>query len=428
MTVVVSDDFTGTAGATLESRAGAVGAVWTRCSTSVAGSAQVVASGSLSAQTEAGTNARYIASGVPTTIGYDLDVDLKIQDTAIPSGRPRTYVRGSATDLYANAYQIWYAGDFFYIDKIVAGVETNLAFWAPATPFVTGSTHHMKVTVRGSGTRIEVYIDGVSVMTSTDATHTAIGTVGLGFLGGDTGVRMQNFVVTDTASGAPATFTLVAASGAYSIAGQAAGLLAGRKLTATTGAYTIGGRTVGLLRAARLALATGAYAIAGRAAGLLKASRIALVTGAYSIAGQAVGLTKSVTGYVLSLASGVYAVSGKTVGLAAARKLTTATGAYTITGRPVTLSLMRRLALAAGSYAIAGRTLALAAARRLTTAPGLYTINGFAAGLRYSGEALITPVRSPTRAILAPTRTSAAFGPTSTSATIAPSSTSVTLD
>lgn len=85
---------------------------------------------------------------------------------------------------------------------------------------------------------------------------------------------------------AATAYALTAAAGAYTLTGQAAGLLAARKVAAAAGSYALTGQAAGLLAARKVAADAGAYTLDGQAVGLLAARLLAAGAGAYVLTGQ----------------------------------------------------------------------------------------------------------------------------------------------
>jgi hypothetical protein len=190
----VSDTFTGTAGATLQSRNGEVGATWTKHSMS----ATDAVLSDVGRARKAGTGiAAYTASGTPSTANYSVSADVQ-------------YVSSLATDLAgvvgrmdtANAngtfYFMGYVRDAgaWYLIRLVNGTQTVLGTYNQA--LTAGNTY--RATLDMQGTTIRGLVDGVQRITSTDAGISAAGRAGI-FLGNvgsaahtnTTGMHLDNF-------------------------------------------------------------------------------------------------------------------------------------------------------------------------------------------------------------------------------------------
>jgi hypothetical protein len=139
------------------------------------------------------------------------------------------------------------------------------------------------------------------------------------------------------------TYTLTAATGSYTLSGQAAGLTVTRRLTADAGAFALTGQAAGLRPARVLTAAVGAFTLTGNAAGLAGARRLTAAAGAFTLSGQDATLTYASTGnYVLTAAVGAYTLAGQAAALTydplTAYSLTAAVGAYSLIGQAATLT------------------------------------------------------------------------------------------
>jgi len=162
-------------------------------------------------------------------------------------------------------------------------------------------------------------------------------------------------------SSGPASYTLTANAGAYTLSGQTADLTRSKLLTANAGAYTLSGQTADLTWAA-----SSAYTLTAN-------------PGAYTLSGQTADLTWASPGaYVLTANAGAYTVSGQTASLLKGNLLTANAGAYTFAGQTADL------------------TKSAAAAYTLTANPGAYTLAGQGAVLTNSGEVIPVVTQGPT--------------------------------
>ncbi len=175
------DAMSGTAGATLQSRSGAIGASWTKHPVSSA-DAVITAAGRVR---KAGTSmgALYYASGVPASANYNVEADVFVasvvtDDMAGVVGRLDTantngtyyYFRYERTNL------VW------VLYKVVNGTWTWLGQSGTQT-LTAGATYRAALDM--TGTSIRGLVDGVQVISVTDATISAAGRGGiaLGFHG-----------------------------------------------------------------------------------------------------------------------------------------------------------------------------------------------------------------------------------------------------
>lgn len=213
-------------------------------------------------------------------------------------------------------------------------------------------------------------------------------------------------------------YTLLAAQGAYSLTGQAAGLLATRLLTAAQGAYAVNGQAATLrydktlaagqgaysltgqdaaLRLARALLAgQGSYSLSGQAVNLFAARRLTAAQGSYSLTGMAAGLLYSGGSPTLIAGMGSYALTGQDAGLRRAAVLTAAQGSYALTGQAAALVFGKTLAAGQGAYTITGQAAILRTARLLAAETGVYTLTGEPANLFTTGEPVEPQAPQPT--------------------------------
>lgn len=130
---------------------------------------------------------------------------------------------------------------------------------------------------------------------------------------------------------------LIAATGAFTMTGAAAGLVyeAGDPtLVAATGAFALTGNAANLTRAELLTVDTGAYALTGNAVGFASGKGLTATTGAFTMTGNAAGRHLS---HIAS--TGAYVMTGNAANLNFASRIVVATtGVFIMTGRPVVLT------------------------------------------------------------------------------------------
>ena len=123
-------------------------------------------------------------------------------------------------------------------------------------------------------------------------------------------------LVTPPAGGS--TYTLTAATGSFTLPGQAAALKVGHVLTAAAGSFALTGVAAALKRGYTLTAAPGSFALTGQAATLVYTAggtnhyTLAAATGSFGLTGQAATLTRS---YRLSCAAGSFSVTGQAADL-----------------------------------------------------------------------------------------------------------------
>ncbi len=187
----VADSFTtGAAGATLQSRAGEVGATWTKH----AWSNKDVVMTDVGRIRKSGTGySLYYASGVPSSANYAVEADLFVKtvaadDMAGLAGRIST----SADTFYLVRYEVD-NGEWSLL-RVSAGSWTGLGTYTQALS--AGSTYKMRLSMDSTPTAtVKVFIDGVQRITANENSITATGRGGV-LLGDDaiTGANVSNTV------------------------------------------------------------------------------------------------------------------------------------------------------------------------------------------------------------------------------------------
>lgn len=193
---VVYDTFTDTSALLLSSHTGEAGATWTKHS-SYSGNSYISNANRMSG----GGDSLYYASGVPATADYDVQADFcgMAQNASTPGivGRLST----SGDNAYRVVFDVPNTG-MYLLQKVNAGVVTQLQAigpWQWGGNFADGSTHNIKLQMRGSS--LKVFIDGVERMSVTDSSITAAGRAGVytrSYSMTDTwGIHIDNFTVTN---------------------------------------------------------------------------------------------------------------------------------------------------------------------------------------------------------------------------------------
>lgn len=152
--------------------------------------------------------------------------------------------------------------------------------------------------------------------------------------------------------------TLTAASGTYSVSGQAAAFKAVRKMPAAQGSLSISGQSAAFRRGRYLGAAQGTLSVGGQSAGLIRIAKLGAAQGSYAVGGQAAQLNYGSVGSTqfpapLPMLSSLLGSNGTST-------LTAGSGTYSISGQPIA---MRKAPLV------------------LTAAQGNYSVSGQAAGL-----------------------------------------------
>lgn len=104
--------------------------------------------------------------------------------------------------------------------------------------------------------------------------------------------------------------------------------------------------------ASTLTAASGSFTLSGQAAALTRALTLTAAQGSFVLSGQAVTLQ---VGVDLTAAQGSFTLSGQSVGLTAARQLTASQGSFTLSGQNALATLARILAADPGSISFSGQ-------------------------------------------------------------------------
>ena len=190
-----------------------------------------------------------------------------------------------------------------------------------------------------------------------------------GFVGGASGAytltaAAGTFTEAGQDAGLLATRTIAGAAGAFALAGQDAGLRSTRTITGDAATFTENGQDAGL-RAARLITGDAAtFTETGQDAGLRAARLITGDAGAIALTGQDATLTYTPAGaYSISADAGSFAETGQDAALLHARLMAADSGAFAFTGNDASLVYTPAgsysMTAAAGSFALTGRDAAL---------------------------------------------------------------------
>jgi hypothetical protein len=186
-----------------------------------------------------------------------------------------------------------------------------------------------------------------------------------------------SFALAGQAAGLNRQFNLSADGAAVSLAGQAASLLALRNLTADQGSFALTGEAVAFARQVAIAAGTGSFALTGEAASLLAARVLALGNGSFALTGQAVQFTYTNAIYTLVAGVGGFTVSGQDVELLVSRSpLVAAHATFTLTGFDAVFQYLRAIEAGYGSFVLTGLDAQLLASRLLAPAHGSFTGSG----------------------------------------------------
>lgn len=173
-------------------------------------------------------------------------------------------------------------------------------------------------------------------------------------------------------------YSLTAAQGSYSLAGQSADLSYGRTVAADQGSFSINGQDAGLISARTLTSDFGSFTVTGQDAGLNRGYTIAAGQGSYSFAGQNAELLATRT---IVAEQGSYSFTGQDVGMIAARTITAVQGNYSLSGQAAILLKTSVITADVGSIVLNGQSVDLRRGFGLVAGSGSYALNGQDAGL-----------------------------------------------
>lgn len=382
-----SDSFTDADGTALQSHVGEVGATWAS-HPQYTGTYEIRSNRAAKASADT-LPCLFLASGLPATAEYDVQLVLHFGSTQVTRNGPAGRVSPTAKTFYA----VRYAAGNWQLFKFVAGTATQIGTFASTA--AGGDDKTVLLQIRDAAKK--VFINGAELISSTDNAITAAGRVGFYHDNGSVGSaglgqQIDDFIAADTAA-APASYTLTADAGALSVAGSAAALRAARTLAAAPGALALSGSAAALSASRRLAAASGALLLGGDITSLRVARRLAADAGALPLTGAEAGLsvTPVTASAVLHAAEGALSLSGGDAGLRVARRLPAGAGTLPLAGSTALLRRALRVAAESGALPLAGSVIVLRAARRVTAGAGGLVLEGSAASLVWSGAGLPEP-------------------------------------
>ena len=196
-------------------------------------------------------------------------------------------------------------------------------------------------------------------------------------------------------------YTMPAALGAYSLAGNAAGLKADRKILAAQSSFALTGNAAGLKADRKILAAQSSFALTGNTT-LFKASRAMLAAqssfaltgnvalfnasrkltaslGSFALTGNDVALTYYGSNKVLNAATGVFTLTANNAVLAANRKLVAQSSSFSLSPNSAILKVTRKLAASVATYSFTGNSVGFtygSGQLRLTASAGVFTLTG----------------------------------------------------
>lgn len=171
------DDFTGSSGALLENRDGAVGASWTKIAAMSQGSAVISNQGRVRMPSAA--TGTYYASGAPSSADYTVQADMVVKSQLATE---QAYILGRTSTSASTFYVAgWLAADNLSVKrwelgKMVSGTYTALASSANQN-LTVGASYN--VVLKMQGTSLQMFVDGTLVNSATDSAITLSGRPGL---------------------------------------------------------------------------------------------------------------------------------------------------------------------------------------------------------------------------------------------------------
>ena len=199
----------------------------------------------------------------------------------------------------------------------------------------------------------------------------------------------------------PASYTLSAAVGSFSLTGQTADLKRATRLSAASGSFVLNGQATALNITKKLNIGYGAFVLNGQSVALTKSRNFTAACGNYNLTGQSVGLqivvpTRNLVrndpfgynmmgamdedqGNTLEISYGNFIITGQTAGLSTQRKLGVVSGSYTLAGQISAFKRSLRLLVSNGSFVIAGQQAKLN--QRMKADSGSFTLTGIAAAI-----------------------------------------------
>lgn len=181
---------------------------------------------------------------------------------------------------------------------------------------------------------------------------------------------------------AAVAYTLAAASGSFTLTGQATTLKAARTLGATSGSFALTGQNATLRRGYPLSAGSGSFVLTGQAATLAAARTLPAGGGVFTLTGQTAGLYH---GYPLSAGSGSFTLTGQAATLKAGRAVVAGSGSFTLTGQAASPKAGRLVVASSGTYTLTGQDATLTytplGSFTLAADAGSFTLTGQAAGL-----------------------------------------------
>jgi hypothetical protein len=198
MAIFVSDTFTDTDATALDSHTGETGATWHDHNTG--GNKMVVDANRIHGGASAGS--LFYASGTPASADYTVEADFVFLSQATIVGITGRVVATNDTGQW-NGYYLRHRAFFgWQLFVSSAGALTQLGTTI-GPELSAGQTKRGKLEM--IGTAIKAYVDGVEIISVTDATHSTAGKAGVAHNSGggssSVGVHLDNYAATDAGGG-----------------------------------------------------------------------------------------------------------------------------------------------------------------------------------------------------------------------------------
>lgn len=225
------------------------------------------------------------------------------------------------------------------LERRIAGATTLLG--SSSVTFSTNTDYVVELVA--SGTSLELFADGVSVVAQTDGSITAAGAPGINFLSASgssntTGWHLDNFEGEEAGGGG--AYTLSADPVSYTLSPQAATLTAGRVLAAAPASYTLTPQDAAFAKGYRLSAEPASYTFSGQPAAVTAARILSAAPASYTFTAGDAALTYTPAGtYTLSAEPAVFTLTGGAANTLVGRVLAAAPASYTLTPQDATLTM-----------------------------------------------------------------------------------------
>jgi hypothetical protein len=370
-------------------------------------------------QSNGGTGAA--SSSFSATLGSAITagnlVVIMVTANNVPSGANTGWTKSTGMSPVANAQGLlwWFigtagqaipsitptAGQNYLLVAGIGGQDAATS-WNVASVTIgslTNSFVNVTQQFRQASAEAHIACQASRVITSASGSYTTTGTPSTTAVGGGS-CRIGCTIAFKRGTGAT-NYTMPAATGTLTPAGQTVALRAARKTVAGLGTLTLAGQAAALRAGRKTVAGLGTLTLSGRAAVLARSRKMPAVTGTLTLAGPVVNLIYSGAGSkVLPAGIGFLALGGQAAVLRRTRKMPVTPGTLTLSGRVVDLVYTEAVAshyvmtVETGNLALIGQPAGLVAdiKNHYVMAAGSSTLmmTGFPASVYY-GPALQQP-------------------------------------